>query len=51
MAAAEPIGDPLLLWRSCERLQIPPSAADAAEADELVAIGERVTFRHPLVRQ
>jgi DNA-binding CsgD family transcriptional regulator len=50
VAAAEPVGDPLLLWRAAERLGIEPEAAEAAEADELLAIGERVTFRHPLVR-
>ena len=50
VAAAEPIGDPLLLWRASERLWIRPEAAEAAEADGLLAIGERVTFRHPLVR-
>jgi DNA-binding CsgD family transcriptional regulator/tetratricopeptide (TPR) repeat protein len=50
LAAAEPVGDPLLLWRACERLWIGPTAAEAAEADGLLAIGERVTFRHPLVR-
>src|SRR4051794_20303208 len=50
VAAAEPVGDPLLLWRAAERLGIGPEAAEAAEADELLAIGERVTFRHPLVR-
>ena len=50
VAAAEPVGDPLLLWRACERLRIPPAAAEGAEANELLAIGDRVTFRHPLVR-
>jgi DNA-binding CsgD family transcriptional regulator len=50
IAAAEPVGDPLLLWRACERLWIRPAAADAAQADGLLAIGERVTFRHQLVR-
>jgi DNA-binding CsgD family transcriptional regulator len=50
VAAAEPVGDPLLLWRACERLWIRPESAEAAEADGLLAIGERVTFRHPLVR-
>jgi len=50
VAAAEPVGDPLLLWRACERLWIPPAAAEAAAAEGLVAIGHRVTFRHPLVR-
>ena len=48
VAAAEPVGDPLLVWDAVERLGIAPTAATAAEA--LVAIGERVIFRHPLVR-
>ncbi|HUA49906.1 MAG TPA: ATP-binding protein, partial [Solirubrobacteraceae bacterium] len=48
VAAAEPVGDPLLLWRTAERLGVGPSAAGAAEA--LLAIDDRVTFRHPLVR-
>jgi len=50
VAAAEPVGDPMLLWRACERLSIPPEAADAAILEGLLAIGHRVTFRHPLVR-
>jgi DNA-binding CsgD family transcriptional regulator len=35
---------------ACERLSIPPEAADAAMLEGLLAIGHRVTFRHPLVR-
>jgi AAA ATPase domain len=50
VAAAEPVGDPLLVWEAAERLEIPPSAVVAAEADGLLTIGERVIFRHPLVR-
>ncbi len=50
VAAAEPVGDPMLLWRAAERLGIGPAAAYAAEAEGLLAIGGRVTFRHPLVR-
>jgi DNA-binding CsgD family transcriptional regulator len=50
IAAAEPIGDPLLLWRAAERLSVDAAAADGAEADGLLVIGERVTFHHPLVR-
>jgi len=50
VAAAEPAGDPLLLWRAAERLGIGPGAAEAAEAEGLLAIGGRVMFRHPLVR-
>src|SRR5689334_2310467 len=50
VAAAEPVGDPLLLWRAAERLGMRPAAAEEAEADGLLAIGEWVRFRHPLVR-
>ena len=49
IAAAEPVGDPLLLMAASERLGIALSATDA-ETDALLALGERVTFRHPLVR-
>jgi DNA-binding CsgD family transcriptional regulator len=50
LAAADPVGDPLLLWHAADRLGIPPAALDADGVDGLLAIGERVTFRHPLVR-
>jgi DNA-binding CsgD family transcriptional regulator len=50
VAAAEPVGDPMLVWRAAGRLGIPPDAAAAAEADGLLMIGARVMFRHPLVR-
>jgi len=50
VAAAEPAGDPLLLWRAAGRLGIGAGAADDAEAQGLLRIGERVSFRHPLVR-
>jgi DNA-binding CsgD family transcriptional regulator len=51
LAAAESTGDPALLWRAAGNLGI--SAADAAapaEADGLLTVAARVTFRHPLVR-
>ena len=48
VAAADPVGDPLLVWRAADRLGVRPTAAGAAEA--LLAIDDRVTFRHPLVR-
>jgi DNA-binding CsgD family transcriptional regulator len=48
VAAAEPVGDPLLLQRACERLGIAPAAMEAT--DGLLALEERVTFRHPLAR-
>jgi DNA-binding CsgD family transcriptional regulator/tetratricopeptide (TPR) repeat protein len=50
LAAVEPVGDPLLLWRAAESLGIRPAAAGAAEQDDLLTIAERVTFHHPLVR-
>ena len=48
VAAAEPVGDPVLVWRAAGRLGIGVQAA--AETDGLLTIGARVTFRHPLVR-
>jgi DNA-binding CsgD family transcriptional regulator len=50
VAAAEPAGDPVLVWRAAGRLGIAASAAEAAQADGLLKIGPRVRFRHPLVR-
>ncbi|MDT4929851.1 MAG: hypothetical protein QOF92_2718, partial [Pseudonocardiales bacterium] len=50
LAAAEPLGDPVLLWHAADRLGIAVEAADAAESDRLLKLGARVTFRHPLVR-
>ena len=48
VAAAEPVGDPVLLWRAAGRLGIGVQAA--SDTDGLLTIGARVTFRHPLVR-
>jgi DNA-binding CsgD family transcriptional regulator len=50
VAAAEPVGDPLLVWRATERLGMAAAAVIDADTDGLLAIGEQVTFRHPLVR-
>src|SRR3954470_14802161 len=50
LAAAEPVGDPLLLWRAADRLGIAPVDAEQAQAQGLLAIGDRVRFRHPLAR-
>src|SRR3984885_14672861 len=49
-AAADPVGDPALVWRAAERLGIPESAAHTVESEELLALSPRVVFRHPLVR-
>jgi DNA-binding CsgD family transcriptional regulator len=50
LAAAEPTGDPALLWRAEGRLGIGAGAAAPAEAEQLLDFGARVTFRHPLIR-
>ncbi len=50
IAAAEPAGDPVLVWQAAGRLGIQYSAAEAAQADGLLETGTRVRFRHPLVR-
>jgi DNA-binding CsgD family transcriptional regulator len=48
VAAAEAVGDPVLVWRAAALLGIGVEAAE--DTDGLLAIGTRVTFRHPLVR-
>jgi len=50
LAAAEPVGDPALLWRAARSLGIGTDAAGPAETAGLFTAGARVTFRHPLVR-
>jgi tetratricopeptide (TPR) repeat protein len=39
-----------LLWRAAERLRIAPEAAGPAVTAELIELGVRVRFRHPLLR-
>jgi DNA-binding CsgD family transcriptional regulator len=50
LAAVEPTGDPALLSRAAGRLGVSDADAAPAEEDGLLRIGDRVTFRHPLVR-
>jgi DNA-binding CsgD family transcriptional regulator len=50
VAAAEPTGDPALLWRAAERLAIDARALEPAESDRLIDVDRRVRFRHTLVR-
>jgi DNA-binding CsgD family transcriptional regulator len=50
VAAAEPLGEPLLLWRAAELLGIGVEAAAPLESAGLLDLGARVRFRHPLVR-
>src|SRR4051812_40514587 len=50
IAAAEPLGDPALLWRAAERLEVTGSAREPAESAGLIEIDSRVRVHHPLVR-
>jgi DNA-binding CsgD family transcriptional regulator len=50
LAAADPSGDPVLVWRAAGRLAIGAGAAGPAAETGLAEFGARVRFRHPLVR-
>lgn len=50
VAAAEPLGDRRWSWRAARSLDIETNALEPAQTAELLAIGTRVQFRHPLVR-
>jgi DNA-binding CsgD family transcriptional regulator len=50
LAAADPTGDPRLLWRAGARLGLDPEHLDIAERAEALVVGARVEFRHPLIR-
>jgi DNA-binding CsgD family transcriptional regulator len=50
LAAADPSGDPLLVWRAAGRLGIGAGAGVPAVGAGLVEFGVRVRFRHPLAR-
>ncbi len=50
LAAAEPTGDPALLWSAAQQLGLDWSAASPAERAGLIEFGPGVYFRHPLVR-
>jgi DNA-binding CsgD family transcriptional regulator len=50
VAAAEPTGDPTLLWRAATELGIAAEAIGVAEAAGVIELGSRVVFRHPLLR-
>ena len=49
IAAAEPIGDPALLFEAAERMDLKGHEA-LADAEDLITVDDRVRFRHPLVR-
>ncbi len=48
VASAEPVGDPVPVWRAARALGVEPAAQ--GEAAEFVELGVQVRFRHPLVR-
>src|SRR5918997_2100414 len=50
LAAAEPVGDATLVWRAAHGLGVERSSLAPAEDAQLVEVGARVRFRHPLVR-
>jgi DNA-binding CsgD family transcriptional regulator len=50
LAAADPVGEPSLLWRAAGRLAIGTEAATRAVEAGLIEFEPRVRFRHPLVR-
>lgn len=50
LAAAESAGDPVLIWRAAAALGLSPEAGGACQDAELLTIGVRFAFRHPLVR-
>lgn len=50
LAAAEPTGDPTLIWQAADRLGISGQAAAPAVDAGLVEFGSRVWYRHPLAR-
>ncbi len=50
LAAADPVGEPLLVWRAAEQLGIRPDAALSAVDAGVLEIGAQVRFHHPCLR-
>src|SRR4051812_10354511 len=50
VAAADPTGDPALAWGAAARLGLTDAALEPLAGADLIEIGARVRFRHPLVR-
>ena len=50
MAAADPSGDPGLLWRAADARGLSIDAAAPAETERLLTLLPRIAFRHPLIR-
>jgi hypothetical protein len=51
VAAAEPVGDPALVWRAAQILGLSHDAPGQVEAEGLLSFGAEVSFRHPPVRR
>jgi len=49
IAAAEPVGDPLVIWRAADALEIDAREVDS-NMDSLLTFDGSARFRHPLVR-
>jgi DNA-binding CsgD family transcriptional regulator len=50
LAAADPVGEPLCVWRAAERLGVQPDAATPAVDAGLLEVRPQIRFRHPLLR-
>src|SRR5579859_132502 len=50
LAAADPVGDPALIFRAARVLALDAGTVNLAAAAGLLELGENVHFRHPLVR-
>lgn len=50
VAATDPTGDPRWLAGAADHLGLPDDAVDMAVDADLISIGNRVCFRHPMIR-
>jgi DNA-binding CsgD family transcriptional regulator len=50
VAAADPIGDPVIVWGAAQMLGISEDALLEVESEGFLTLGTEVSFRHPLVR-
>jgi DNA-binding CsgD family transcriptional regulator len=50
LAAADPLGEPLLVWSAAERIGVHPDAATPAVDADLLDVHPQIRFRHPLLR-
>jgi DNA-binding CsgD family transcriptional regulator len=50
LAAADPVGDPTVIWKAASSLDIDLGAVQAVVDSGLMDVGTRIQFRHPLVR-